>query len=409
MAPSALIVPELKDHFLSDHLPGKPSIPPLAKIPLKQLEFASPNPNYLGYRYSMASLDFLGENHLLFTFRVPGLIRRGPGQHQDYSERKIRALVISLPSGKVQADALWTLHDHNRYLWSLKGRHFLLRNRDTLYVGNAGLQLKPILHFPGPVLTVEMDPAQQFLLTNSREPVNKRGKSRSATTDGGKSRRASRRVPDLVLRLLRRNSGKVLMVSRVRTVVHIAINSKGYVQGLRGPDSQWVVQMNYFKGGTAELGRVKSVCTPTFRFISEKELLATTCKRDGGFRMVAMTIGGQLLWSDTTSAYSVWPLLRTAGNGSRLVRETIAVLHALGAYWALSKHNIKAQRVRVLDAATGDVAFEATVDPVLDGGGNVAISPSGRRVAILKDGAIQVFKLPPPPPFPKLANAADSP
>ena len=35
----------------------------------------------------------------------------------------------------------------------------------------------------------------------------------------------------------------------------------------------------------------------------------------------------------------------------------------------------------------------------LDAGGNVAISPSGQRVAILNRGAIQVFQLPAPPPL----------
>ncbi len=34
--------------------------------------------------------------------------------------------------------------------------------------------------------------------------------------------------------------------------------------------------------------------------------------------------------------------------------------------------------------------------PILDGGGNVAISPSGKRVAVLNAGAIQVFELPAP-------------
>jgi hypothetical protein len=55
--------------------------------------------------------------------------------------------------------------------------------------------------------------------------------------------------------------------------------------------------------------------------------------------------------------------------------------------------------VRVFDAASGNVALEAPASPPLDGGGNVAISPSGRRVAVLNAGAIQVFDLPAPPPL----------
>jgi hypothetical protein len=40
------------------------------------------------------------------------------------------------------------------------------------------------------------------------------------------------------------------------------------------------------------------------------------------------------------------------------------------------------------------------LSPVLDAGGNVAISPSGRRVAVLNAGAVEVFELPPAPPLP---------
>jgi len=52
--------------------------------------------------------------------------------------------------------------------------------------------------------------------------------------------------------------------------------------------------------------------------------------------------------------------------------------------------------VRVFDAVNGKVALEAPASPVLDAGGNAAISPSGRRVAVVNAGAIQVFDLPPP-------------
>ena len=41
---------------------------------------------------------------------------------------------------------------------------------------------------------------------------------------------------------------------------------------------------------------------------------------------------------------------------------------------------------------------------ILDAGGNVAISPSGRRVALLNAGAIQVFDLPPATPLPAGAS-----
>ena len=44
------------------------------------------------------------------------------------------------------------------------------------------------------------------------------------------------------------------------------------------------------------------------------------------------------------------------------------------------------------------LVLKASASPVLDGGGNVAISPSGKRVAVLDAGAIQVYELPAPAP-----------
>src|SRR5580658_2590751 len=157
---------------LPDRLPDKPSLPPTLSIPVEPLGFSPPGPIYLGQRNSLVSLDFLDDNRLLFTFRVPGLMHREAGDGTWSDERQIRAVVLSLPTGTVTAEALWTVHDRVRYLWMLKDGHFLLRDRDGLEQGDATLGLKPLFHFPGPLLWVEMDPSQELLVTSSREPVS---------------------------------------------------------------------------------------------------------------------------------------------------------------------------------------------------------------------------------------------
>ncbi len=92
-----------------------------------------------------------------------------------------------------------------------------------------------------------------------------------------------------------------------------------------------------------------------------------------------------------------------APDGSRMVRESLLIDHAVNALSPIEREDVKGQMVEVLDAATGKRALVTPASPVLDGGGNVAISPSGRRVAVLNAGAIQVFELPAPP---ALADAA---
>jgi hypothetical protein len=387
---------------LPDRLPDKPSQMPAFTIPVEPLGFSAPGPIYLGQRVSIVSLDFLDKNQLLFTFRVPGLIRRESGDSDAGEERQIRAVVLKLPAGTVEAEALWTVHDRARYLWMLKDGHFLLRDRESLELGDASLELKPFLRFPGPLLRLELDPAQQLLVTNSREPAGageKPGEVPSPATAAASVSVDGQRAagePGFVLRILRRDSGQVMLVSRVRSTVHLPINSDGYLESIRARGAAWLVNLKYFSGGSRILGQVDSVCAPAFDFISQRELLMTGCLPSGADKLVALTTDGRRLWEDRAAETSVWPLVVMSPDGARLAREALAVSHPVTAYSPLAQEDIKGQLVEVLDAADGKVALVTSASPALDGGGNVAISPTGRRVAVLSAGAIQVFELPPP-------------
>ena len=397
-----------KERPLADRLPQKPSIPPTLTVPVEPLGFSAPGAIYLGQRNCLVSLDFLDENRLLFTFRVPGLMHRETsGEWTD--ERQIRAVVLELPAGTVAAEALWTVHDRVRYLWMLKDGHFLLRDKDGVQEGDANLNLKPLLHFPGPLLWMEMDPSKQYLVTNSEEPSQTASKpgdvdspptaQASMTVDGQKFG-----IPNLVVRILRIDTGQVILVSRARAAVHLPINSEGYIESLRGTGEQWILNLDYFTGGSKALAHVNSSCAPMASFISAREFLVTSCDRKGADQITALSTDGRFLWEEAGPSQAIWPLLVMAPDGSRLVRETLAVNHAINAYAAFDSADVEGQLVRVFDAVTGKVAMVAPATPPLDAGGNVAISPTGQRVALLNAGALEIFDLPAPPSFADSAN-----
>jgi hypothetical protein len=335
----------------------------------------------------------------LFTFRVPGLVHREAGEGE---ERQIRAVVLKLPEGTVEAEALWKVHDRQRYLWALSGGRFLLRDRNNLEMGDLSLELKPFLRFPGPLLWLELDPTQQFLVTNSREPETAENKPNE--TANSANRNGSEQKPDvatdLAVRILRRDSGKVILVSHSHSTVHLPINSDGYLSSVRGRGDGWMLNLNYFNGGSNILGRVESSCSPLFDFLSQREVLVTTCTPRGTEKLVAMTTDGRELWNAQTSDEAIWPLVVRSPDGSRLAREALAITHPISARSTLSQDDIKGQLVEVINAVDGRVVLEAAASPILDAGGNVAISPSGSRVAILNGGAIQVFELPAPTRLP---------
>jgi hypothetical protein len=396
-APEPIIVP--RERALPDRLAEKPSQPPAFRIPVGPLGFSAPGALYLGQRNSLVSLDFLDEDRLLFTFRVPGLVHREAGEGE---ERQIRAVVLKLPEGTVEAEALWKVHDRQRYLWALSGGRFLLRDRNNLEMGDLSLELKPFLRFPGPLLWLELDPTQQFLVTNSREPETAENKPNE--TANSANRNGSEQKPDvatdLAVRILRRDSGKVILVSHSHSTVHLPINSDGYLSSVRGRGDGWMLNLNYFNGGSNILGRVESSCSPLFDFLSQREVLVTTCTPRGTEKLVAMTTDGRELWNAQTSDEAIWPLVVRSPDGSRLAREALAITHPISARSTLSQDDIKGQLVEVINAVDGRVVLEAAASPILDAGGNVAISPSGSRVAILNGGAIQVFELPAPTRLP---------
>ncbi|WP_348264794.1 hypothetical protein P8935_09695 [Telmatobacter sp. DSM 110680] len=379
------------------------SQPAAFSIPVEPLGFFAPGAIYQGQRESLVSLDFLDEDHLLFTFHAPGLMRRRDNASAS-DERQIRAVVLALPSGTVNAEALWTLHDRGRYLWMLNDGHFLLRNQNDLQLGEASLELKPSLHFEGPVLWLELDPAQDLVATDSREPVGTKPQTGSVPSPGTASAWVtsdevkSYAEPDIVLRIVRRATGQVMLVSRTRTTVHLPINSDGFVESLRGKGHEWVLNLDSFKGGSRVIGKLDSMCAPSVEFVSNPEVLVTTCNPDNSRWMVAMSTDGKRLWNVVKPPTQIWPRLYMAPNGLRLARETLVVTHPIDTFSPLSFDDVKGQLVEVYDAITGKVNLTAPASPILDGGGNVAISPSARRVAILDAGAIQVYELPPTSP-----------
>ena len=381
---------------------------PTLTIPAEPLGFAAPGAFYLGMRNSLVSLDFLDENRLLFTFRVPGLLERAKNGNADPDGvREIRALVLGLPQGNVEAEQVWTLHDRDHYLYMLSGGEFIVRDEDQLELGDASLQLKPWLRFPGTVEWVEIDPSRQFIVTGSIEPPTAKPKpgavgspstaSATITTDEPPDKPSDK---DFILRIIRRANGQVMLVSHVDEAVHLPIGADGYLESAHAAGMTWNLSLDRFTGGSQAAGTVDSVCTPYLSFLSTRELLADACGPSGDPRLYAFTIEGRRLWQNLDPGPEAWPVTVTSFDGLRFARESLTVDHAINASMPLSPDDIKGQDVQVIDAATGKLVLRAAPSPIFDAGGNVALSPSGRRAAILIDGNIQIFDLPAPPPLP---------
>ena len=210
---------------------------------------------------------------------------------------------------------------------------------------------------------------------------------------------------NLVLRIIRRDNGQVMLVSHIEDEVHLPIGDSGYLDSALTSGKTWNIDFNRFTGGSNLAGTVDSVCTPFLHFLSPEVYLAEACASTGDPRLYAFTTEGRRLWQNLNPGPDAWPTTVTSANGLRFARESLIVDHAINASMPLSPDDIKGQDVQVIDSATGKLILRAAASPVFDAGGNVALSPSGRRAAILMDGNIQIFDLPAPAPIPAPATA----
>ena len=439
--------------------PDKPEIVPGVEIPTAPLGFAPPAVWYLGQRVSLVSLNFLDEESLLFTFRVPGLIARNNSNssatdESSPSSRHIRAVVLQLPSGKVSAESLWELHDSARYLWPLKGGRFLLRDRNTVQMGDTSLNLNLFLRFPGPISQLELPPDQSLILANTSEPPAREspnaasGESKSdarpstaaaslqASSDAGTGQSSAGAdaspsanpsaspadnppVADQeLLRILRMDTRSVMLFSRVSGPTHVPVDGEGYYEALRGKGNTWAINYQGFRGSSTLIGSVESACFPALEAVAPGIVLSSACIDGGGRRLSALSRSAGLalnsageknkrhLWDAALPPTRVWPLVAASQDGRRIVRATLDVTHPIGIGNPLDREDIRGQVVQVYDLATGKSPLTVPATPPLDAGGNFALSPSGKRLAVLNAGAIQVYDLPAPPDLPSQAIAA---
>jgi hypothetical protein len=411
--------------------PAMSTVAPAITIAAGPLGFAPPAAFYLGDRFTQVSLNFLDEDNLLFSFRVPGLIsREHRGAHEEdstidplHNERHIRAVVLNLPSGKVAAEDLWRLHDFGPYLWALNDGTFLLRDRNDIQIGDASLHLKSFLRFPGPVNYLELGPDQQFLMANSTEPAKDEPKnsarslgspdSESNHTSGPSAAQTSTSHADAesknadpqdLIRILRMKDRSVLLFSRVGNVRHLPLDGDGYYAALRGDGRSWLLTFQTFEGNTQTLLPVDSTCNPSLEALAPGLVLSMECTDYGGRVMTAMSRTKHVLWQTPVPPTRIWPMVARSADGRRAALSTLDVSHPVNATMPLDASDIRGQVIRVFDVADGKTELTLPASPTLDGGGNFALSPSGKRFAVLNAGNVQIFEMPPAPALPELVS-----
>jgi hypothetical protein len=381
-----------------------PAATPAASIAVGPLGYVAPSDAYVSFRLALATLDFIDDNRLLFTFHIHGLMQRIPGDPEDDEDQVIHADVLEIATGKVLRQTDWRMHDKQRYLWALQDGRFLVRQRNSLFLTNSDLELRPYLMFDTDLEAVEISPGRNLMLIELKKLLppdesNTQGDASSPVFPSLNAPRERRQTRTEMI-LLRPGQKTVLGNGEVRNPMDLPLLEDGFLKIEEGKQpKQWLIEKEMISKETTEVGEVKSSCTPRLIPLNEDVTLAENCPVNGGDgnAVSALSQVSGTLWQGLWQSKYIWPTFDFAENGSRFAYESLQLNRQLGAFDNPGEADVVAQPVGVFDTTTGQLELVKNASPILSGGQNFALSADGRRFAILRDGAIEVYDLPPVP------------
>jgi hypothetical protein len=385
----------------SSHDKQPPSPEPEERIPVAPLGYRPPGALYMLSGKAFTSLDFIDADHLLFTFREPRLMRREENPDRFDHDQMIRALTLDLPAGAVKASAEWRMHDRSRYLWPLGGGRFLVRQRNTFSLTDAALKLHPYIDVATPVLATEVSPDGRILVVEhqyERHTPQEHAKLEEQARQYGEPPPSE----DTQITVLNIASREVLAALRTESPIHVPITSTGYVGvGKDKSDKnvdQFLIRFIPFEGQSLVLGRVASTCTPHEEFLSPVALMIESCgPKSPDLYLDTWTTAGKKLWSGQREGHLVWPTFAYSRTGGRFAVSLLRVNHFVDLVDSLNDEDVREQVVQVFDSATGALLLATTASPILTAGQNFALSEDGERLAVLREGSIEIYDVPPPP------------
>lgn len=342
--------------------------------------------------YSMSTVDLIDDEHVLVTFNARKLI---PRLHEDEEERHqdrlIKAVVLHLPDGRVVHETEWRTHDHNQYLWPLDRGHYLLRQGNVLtrITPLHGFEREPLLESRRPIETLLLSPAHDMLLVET-SPEHHIGDDPTVPLADAKI--------EATFYSIREGARPTLHIRAVTAEDHAftaAFTSRGLLSEVREDREHWGFDFHPFGGKPIELAGFTSTCQPQAEFVSDAEFIATGCRGGTDRRLLAgFDLAAQANWVFTVDDTPVWPALSAAPGSGRFAVRTTVVNGGAQETDHISPEQVTGQQVRVYSFRDGKELLRVAVGPVQRPSQNFSLSPDGRRLAVLHDADLELYKLP---------------
>jgi hypothetical protein len=394
---------------------------PTVSIPLEPLGYTTMPPRYLLAGATMFTVNFVDTTHLLVTFNSHALMPRLNDDPVDDDDRSVAAVLLELPSGKVLARTVWRTHDHERYLWPLTHGRFLLRIRthlsvlaplDNLAAGDA-------FHETGLVDTkrrigfISISPYAELIAIQTLPPPQPPANA-VATTEPGLKKRApidasdgSKADPAVQISLFRLRfspnpSGPERMAFtqvgflRAPAMIQVSATAEGFLSAVKQKDGGFAFDFATHSGKITELPIWDTSCAPRAFFVSRSEFVAFGCRSStdhGEFSL--FDLRGQEPWAAAPPGPLYATSLAPAPDAGRFAYSHIVITGANFDGENVVAEEMGAQEVTVYQNHDGRILLRTQTSPIQRAGQNFDLAADGQSLAVLRDGKVEVYNLPP--------------
>jgi hypothetical protein len=372
---------------------------PAIRIPLARLGYhGTPTPGLLVTRAAMVTLDFIDSGHVLFTYAYRPLMTResGPPEPGAHIDRMVHAEVIELPDGKVAAETDWRLHDREPYLWPVGEGNFLLRVGGRLMLLDKHLEQSKIVETQSPIKWVQADEGCNLLVIEVEREQHTKEQHEKLAHDALLFN-APLPAEDYETYGLQFHVGQVA----AQELFHVHLPKPGPVSAT----DEWLLQTGAAVGGVYDIQalplsgkgerhsvlKLKSECHPGMVMLGHDTALVSGCTMKGLVEY-GVTVQGKTLWRQNVDE-PIWPYYERAANGSRFAVQRLSSRHGSG----VNEDNLSAGEAEVFDVASGERMLAVPLAPLYSTRHTVALAPDGMRVALLRQGELEIYELPPIP------------
>ena len=396
---------------MAAHAAHGPKPAPSQRIPLEGTGYQPASPDILLTKgFSMDTLHFVDDHHLLLTFNPRVLVPRPVDDPSTHDDQIVDGVLLELPSGKVVARTRWHMHDHGQYIWTMGPGRFLLREGRVLsaLLPEANLHKQnpllsvPLMTLTGAASSIDISPSGSLLVTQSVNLSGKSAQEGDAASHPIFTDVSAVQIVFTRLQVLNAEKGMLMLDevghANVSKPVVFSVNDEGSLQAEFVSENTWRISLKPLFDPRKYLGFVASTCHPRFAFLSEDELLAMTCRgSEQDMTLVALTMDGQELWEQNFSEQHVSLHLLAQPAAGRFAMSRVLTNAPVPRNAELDPDRASAEEVLVIDSRTGETVMQTTALPMEVAAQNYALSRDGRNLAVLKNMTLEIYNLPPQP------------